>query len=470
MKPKDIVFGLLADCGLSSQDFGGTLKFEGEDPIVTSRHRLGLASGSAIAAAAVGMSAIWQQRTGQTQDVAVDLRRAVVPGLRSIYHIQQGGLHHDVPPRSSYPPVNFFTTRDGRQFFVLRATAYVETLLKTLDLLGCTFAPESMAAAIARWDALELEEALAERRLVGVMARTREEWLAHPQGAWLNSRPVIDVVKTGDSEPKPLENSERPLSDLRILDFTHVLAGPVVSRTLSEQGAEVLHITVPRHTDPVRVAIDTGLGKRSAFLDLDIPEQAATAKRLAGGADVFVQSWRTGALDRYGLGADELLAANPGLIYVSVSCYGSEGPWKTRAGYEPCGQAACGFSIDEGSEQAPQMAVTGTMNDYLVGYLAAAGVAAALLRRAREGGSYHVCVSLTRASMWLQELGRLPVEMWPQARLPMVPDPEHMMTLSSSLGLLTVPKPIAQYSKTPAYWASAPEPFGASAPAWQDRG
>lgn len=462
-----ILASLLADCGLDPSDTGGAIAFSSADPVVDSRHRLGEASAAAIAAAAAGMAALWRLRGGEGQDIAVDARRAAVLGLRSIYHIEQSGHRHDVPPRSSYPPVSFFDTRDGKKVFVLRAVAYTETLLKTLDLLNCTFAPGSMAAAIAQWDGLDLEEALAEKRLVGVMARTGAEWRAHPQGALLASRPVIDIVKIADSAPRVMPAAERPLGGIRVLDFTHVLAGPVVARTLAEQGAEVLHITAPRHIDPVRVAIDTGLGKRSAFLDLDLPEQAAVARQLAAGADVFTQSWRPGSLQRHGLGAEQLAEINPGLVYVSVSCYGSDGPWARRGGYEPCGQTACGFVIDEGSADAPRMAVTGTMNDYLVGYLAAAGAAAALLRQSREGGAYHVKVSLTRTSMWLQDIGRLPEADWPQGSMAMTRDPEHMMAIDSPMGRLTVPKPIAQYARTPAFWSRPPEPFGASTPNWE---
>lgn len=464
-----ILASLIKDCGLDPADTGGAVTLTGADPVVDSRHRLGEASAAAIAAAAFSMAALWRQRSGEGQDITVDARRAVLPGLRSIYHIEQSGHRHDVPPRSSYPPVSFFETRDGRQFFVLRAVAYAETLLKTLDLLDCTFAPASMARAVAKWDALDLEDALAEKRLVGVMARTGQEWRAHPQGALLASRPVIDIVKIADSPPRALPRADRPLAGLRVLDFTHVLAGPVVARTLAEQGAEVLHVTAPRHTDPVRVAIDTGLGKRSAFLDLDYPEQAAAARQLAATADVFTQSWRPGSLDRHGLGVEQLVEANPSLVYVSVSCYGSDGPWAGRGGYEPCGQTACGFVIDEGTPDAPRMAVTGTMNDYLVGYLAAAGTAAALLRQTREGGAYHVRVSLTRTSMWLQDIGRLPEARWPGGPLSMAPDPEHMMGIDSPMGRLTVPKPIAQYSRTPGFWSRPPEPFGASAPVWEPR-
>jgi hypothetical protein len=303
--------------------------------------------------------------------------------------------------------------------------------------------------------------------MVGVIARPRDEWRQHPQGEWLAARPVIEIEKIGESAPEPFQPASRPLSGIRVLDMTHVLAGPASTRTLAEQGAEVLHISALHQMDTPRVGIDTGLGKRQAFLDIDRPDQLARLKALAAGADVFVQSWRPGSLDKRGLSPVELAAARPGLIYVSVSCYGSGGPWRSRAGYEPCGQTACGLVIDDGSPEKPRLAAVRTLNDYLTAYLAAAGALGALIRRAREGGSYHVKVSLTRSSMWVQDLGQLPPARWPETPPPLRARPEHLMAMDSSFGRLVFPAPITQYSLTPAYWSRPPEPYGASLPSWE---
>jgi crotonobetainyl-CoA:carnitine CoA-transferase CaiB-like acyl-CoA transferase len=214
--------------------------------------------------------------------------------------------------------------------------------------------------------------------------------------------------------------------------------------------------------------VDTAFGKRSALLDFEQPDDAQRLCALARRADMFVQSWRPGALDRAGFGPQALAEQRPGLIYISVSCYGSGGPWRERGGFEPIGQTACGLAIDEGSASEPKLAPTGTMNDYLVAYLAAAGALAALIRRSREGGSYHVKVSLTRASMFLQELGRLsPTEQrsMPDA-LPRAAA-DSFITMTSPYGDLRVPGPIVSYSKTPAFWDRPPAPPGIDAPCWE---
>ena len=224
---------------------------------------------------------------------------------------------------------------------------------------------------------------------------------ARKASIWQGRLPV-EVERIGDGDPVPFAPAARPLSGIKVVDMAHVLAGPVTSRVLAEQGAEVVHVSSPQQQDPVHVMIDTGFGKRSAYVDLDRAEDVATLRGLIGTADVFAHSWRPGSLDRRGLSPAELARLRPGLIYVSVSCYGYDGPWAERAGYDPLGQVASGLAAGEGSLEAPLMASTFTLNDYLAAYLAAAGVNSALLRRAREGGSYHVKVSLTAASLYVQ--------------------------------------------------------------------
>lgn len=464
--PADILDGLLKQLDLPIEAGGGAVTIEGDDPVVDSRFRPAAAAAAALAAQGLGVAAIWKARSGVDQDVRVEARRAAVPGLQTINFMRQNGHAHDLFPRSTKSFTDFFPTKDGKQIYLLRTTLYVENLIGTLELLGCSYDADSMAKAVAKWDALDLEEALAERRLIGVIARPRAEWLAHPQGQWLAARPAVEIEKIGDSPAEPLLPAARPLEGVRVLDFTHILAGPVTARMLAEQGADTLHVSAQHQMDPMRLAIDTGAGKRSTHLDLDSRGDLATLHRLADDADIFVQSWRPGSLDKHGLSPEALAARRPGLIYVSVSAYGSGGPWADRAGYEPVGQAACGLVLEEGSADKPKLAVTGTLNDYLAAYLGAAGTMTALLRRAREGGSYHVKVSLTRTSMWMQEIGRLTQAEWPERAMPMEARPSDLMTIQSPFGAVTIPAPITQYSVTPGYFERPPEPFGASLPGW----
>ena len=274
----------------------------------------------------------------------------------------------------------------------------------------------------------------------------------------------------GDSAPEPLGPAARPLSGIRVVDMGHVLAGPVVSRTLAEQGAEVIHISPPHMPDPNHIIVDTTLGKRAAFADLRSAVDREELLRLIAGADVFVHSWRPGSLEAHGLSFEMLAELRPGLIYATVSCYGSDGPWANRAGYDPFGQVVSGLAVGEGSIDAPVLASTFTLNDYLAGYSAAAGVVSALVQRARTGGSYRVDVSLAGASMWLQELGQLPSHQWPGSAdgvdvLPAISS-EDLQTVPSPFGDIEHPKPIIAFSETRPYWSTPPVPAGSSRLAW----
>ncbi len=460
---------LLTSLDLPLEAIERNIRLTGQDPVVPSRYRVGLASAAALAAQAIGIIEIWKLRGGRDQMVTIDLRRAAVPGLRTISHTRRGGRGLQVSWPASEKQV-FFPTKDGRLIYLMRHAVYYEHLSKLLGFLDCSPDSGSIARAVARWNSMELENALAERSLMGTIVRTFDEWRACPQGQYLEGRIPVEIERIGDSDPVPFQPGPRPLSGIRVVDMAHVLAGPVTSRVLAEQGAEVIHVSAPHQPDPVHVVIDTGFGKRSAFVNLDRAEDVASLNRLIDDADVFAHSWRPGSLDRRGLSPAELAKRRPGLIYVSVSCYGYDGPWRERAGYDPLGQVASGLAAGEGSLDAPLMASTFTLNDYLAAYLAAAGVNSALLKRAREGGSYHVKVSLTAASVWLQELGQMPSQYWQDgpigiARLP-DPAPDELTTTRTPYGLIEHPTPIAQYAETPAFWDRPPEPAGASDAVW----
>jgi crotonobetainyl-CoA:carnitine CoA-transferase CaiB-like acyl-CoA transferase len=153
--------------------------------------------------------------------------------------------------------------------------------------------------------------------------------------------------------------------------------------------------------------LDTGIGKRQAQLDLNVPEQAETMRDLIVGADVFSQGYRLGTLARRGFAPGQLAGLRPGIVYVSENCYGHVGPWSGRPGWEQLGQAATGMTFREGAaapDGVPRVAPV-AVNDFSTGFLAAYGTMVALARRATEGGSWHVQVSLSQSCMWYQRLG-----------------------------------------------------------------
>jgi hypothetical protein len=387
--------------------------------------------------------------------------------LGTAHHSLSTGLFQSIDGHSvsiahgaATPVSGFFETADGRWIHLMGT--YPALRDGVLRLLDCANHGEAIATAVRRWRAFELEDTLATRGLAGAVVRSREEWLAHPQGRLLADTPLVRIDKIADG-PVPLASvAQRPLQGLRVIDFTHVIAGPVLSRTLAEHGAQVLHVGSARHPDPFEFVLDTGWGKRSAYLDLGRTDNRQALDGLLASTDVFVQSWRPGLMDEHGLGARALAERHPGLVYATVSAYGDSGPWALRKGFEQLAQAVTGVAAAEGGEGPPRMVPTVLLNDYLAAYLGAAGVMAALVRRAREGGSYHVQVSLAGCSMWLQRLGQ---------RVPgagaALPDVAGLLAeRATPFGLLRHLPPLCHLSLTPGHWALPPSPPGAHALAW----
>jgi len=398
---------LLAEMGLSDR-FSGDATLAGDDLLIRSPHRLVVAVGTAQLVIGAAASAIRLERTGESNDVTVDTIDAF-HSLHSSHFVWQGGAYLEVG--AEYVPVNgFYPTKDGRQVFLCAGPPYMKLLNAYLNLFGCANNRQAIAAATMRYTAQELEEALAEIGVPGCRAFDREEWLAHPQGRLLAATPVVEIEKLAEGEPVPFgPGGEHPLSGTRVLDFTHVLAGPHSTQCLAEFGADVLHVSSALYPDTLPQHLGVDMGKHCTYLDLGHEDQLKAMHALALGADVFVSSYRDSVNERFGLTPAELAdRSHKGIVALSINTYGHSGPWRHRAGFDPNGQAASGFAAAEGSGvRSPKVSPVSYLADLLSGYLGAAGVMAALLRRATEGGSYHVKVSLTRSAMWVQELGLL---------------------------------------------------------------
>lgn len=358
-------------------------------------------------------------------------------------------------------PLNsLFETRDGRWIQLLglfgHLTDGTSTVLKA--------APErsAIAAAVSRWDAFELEDTLADAGMVGAVARSAQEWRDHPQGVALLGSVPVEVVKLAEGDPEPCGHGDRPLGGVRVLDLTRILAGPVHGKILAEHGADVLLVTAASLPNVKTCIVDTGPGKLATFIDLDNKAGRMTMRTLAAHADVFVQNYRSGALERRGFGPAELVAQRPGLIYVTINTYGDVGPWRQRPGWEPLAEAAVGLAVAEGVGGPPQPLPVPAC-DYATGYLAALGTMAALLRRAREGGSYLVRASLCQTAMWLASLG---ARCDPAAHTGFGETREWMQETDTAFGRLTHLAPVAQLSVSPNGWSRPVVPLGTHAPRW----
>ena len=320
--------------------------------------------------------------------------------------------------------------------------------------------------AFRNWDAFELEEAANKVGLPACVARSPEEWLAHPHGALMASQPVIGLTRIGEAPPRELGPSDRPFGGVRVLSFTHAVAGPTVGRVLAEQGADVLGATRPNDFEHDWVYFEANIGSRSAWLDLTKDTGKADVDRLLRDAHIVVNNHRELKLEKLGIDPHELAQTHPGLVHVSVTCYGSTGPWANRGGFDMNGSAASGLMVIEGADGHPRLPATGLINDFITGYMGALGAAAGLVKQQTEGGSWHVTVSLTRNAMWYQTLGLVdPADAGC--------DDEHTIGVPDALDAETpmghahVLAPPVRFSHTPSRW---PDPIlvprGSSLPEW----
>ena len=327
----DRIAVFLQEVGIQAPGIEATI--EGSDPILPTPFHIGEAAATALGAYGAAIAALWQERSGQSQSVRVNVARAAA-SLISAYLLRLDGqplLAQDRRRRSN-PLVDFHRCRDGRWLHLHGALQHLAA--GTLGVLNCGPTPEQVQAAVSRWNSDELEEALAEAGMCGALVRSTEEWLATAQGQALSAFGKIHIEKIGASDPEPAGDQKRPLGGVRVLDLTRILAGPTIGRLLAEQGADVLLVNSPHLQNSMSFVMDTGPGKLSCYLDLSNEAQARKLSDLASTADVFVQGYRAGTLAARGFGFEELAAARPGIVVVTVNCYGNTGPWQNRPGWE----------------------------------------------------------------------------------------------------------------------------------------
>ncbi|MGE0313660.1 MAG: CaiB/BaiF CoA transferase family protein [Lautropia sp.] len=196
-----------------------------------------------------------------------------------------------------------------------------------------------------------------------------------------------------------------PLDGVRVVDYSHFLAGPYVGRCLAAMGADVVKVERPTEGDAGRrhpwfvdghsgYFLQQNMGKRGLCLDMKDPRGVELMRRLVDGADVFVENYRPGALDRLGLGYASLATRNPGLVYASISAYGHTGPDAHRAGFGLIAEAKSGIMQMVGSpgEAPPLLRIA--LGDMYTGIHAVASICAALLGRVKSGRGQHIDLAL----------------------------------------------------------------------------
>ena len=378
----------------------------GTDPVLPTSFKITETSTAALSAVGLAINDLWEIRTGKRQDIAINSRQATA-SLRSGKY-----MNMDTAPVSTErnPVMGVYPAKNGRWSYL--HCNFPNHRAAALKVLGVAEDKEEVRRAVSQWDALELEEAIIAAKGAGGMVRSMEEWGNHPQAAAIRSLPLMEIIKIADSPPETLPEGGRPLSGVRVLDLTRVLAGPTCARTMAEHGADVLKITASHLPNIGYQEYDTGHGKLSANLDLRDNGDLETLHGLIRDTDIFSQGYRPGTLGDRGLSPESLAKIRPGIIYISLSAFSHLGPWSSRRGFDTVVQTVSGITdrqgrLFPGAEAGPQFYPVSAI-DYLTGYLMAFGGLVALARRAREGGSWLVRISLAQTGRWLVDQGQVP--------------------------------------------------------------
>ncbi|MBJ3775744.1 CoA transferase [Acuticoccus mangrovi] len=438
------------------------------DTILPSRFLIGETAASIMSAIGIVLSDIHEDARGKRLPFTINRRHLEANLMADRFAAIRGGdgaltqAPQDPWMDKMRQCTQPFRTADGRYFLPHLNLDHLKA--RVLGVLQAEDEVDDIVAAVARRNALELEDEIAAARACGGMVRTEAEWLAHPHGAHLAAMPVVRITRVGDGPKIPLGEGARLLSGVRVLDLTRILAGPVAARTLAEEGADVLMVTAPHLPQVPQHVRDTSHGKRSTYADLETAEGRATLTRLVEGADVFSQGYRPGVLEARGFGPHDLARIKPGMVSVSITCFGPDGPFSDRAGWEQVAQVVTGIAAANGGDGPPKL-IPVPACDYMTGYLGAYGALVALSRRAHEGGSWHVDVSLCQAGMMLLRQGVLPEER------PVVPLTEAELAAfrtetDTPYGDLVHLKPVLDMPGAPAYWERPTTTIGAHPPEW----
>ena len=438
----------------------------GVDPILPTPFRIGETAAASLAAVGLAVSDLWKLKAGNDQQVNVDTRRATA-SLRSGKYVTLDGA----PVAEERTPVmGVYPTADGRWMYL--HCNFPNHRDAALGVLGVEEDRQVVTRAVARWNALELEEAIIAAKGAGGMARSMEEWSRHPHSAAVASLPLLEIEKIADSPPQPLPEGLRPLTGVRVLDLTRALAGPTCARTLAEHGADVMKISGKHLPSSTAQEYDTGHGKLSTHLDLRQEKDVETLRELTRDADVFSQGYRPGALASRGFSPEDLAKIRPGIVYVSLSAFGRVGPWASQRGFDTVVQTVSGITTRQGelfpgADPGPQFYPVSAI-DYLTGYLMAFGALVALNRRATEGGSWLVRASLAQTGRWLVDRGQVPETDLGGASAEFdAGEIERWSTeMDGPTGRLRHLAPALELSETQPFWARPTVPLGYHEPYW----
>ncbi|GAA84313.1 alpha methylacyl-CoA racemase [Aspergillus luchuensis] len=279
---------------------------------------------------------------------------------------------------------------------------------------------------IIKWSPDELEMHNVRHGLCGSICYSPEGWRKTEFGKRLSRHPLVNVTAETYAKrtpPIPLVkglSDKRPLAGINVLEMVRIIAGPQIGVTLASYGADVIRVNCSRLVDLNVLQLTLNAGKRTIDLDITKPEDMERLQELLADVDIFIQGFRMGSLERKGLGLRNMLEIaakrNKGIIYVDENCYGPDGPFHERPGWQQIGDAASGSEYvmgrSQGYEEGKSVLPPLPVSDMITGIVGAVGAMIAVKRRAVEGGSYHITSSLVAADAVAleKEVGLYPPE------------------------------------------------------------
>lgn len=444
-------------------------------PALPSSYKIGPLAQSAIALTALAAAQIHAVRNGLSKVPRVDvpLEHATVEFKSERLYVIDGK-----PTPSPWGPIGgLHKTSDGH---VRVHDSFPNHANGILELAGLPTGStrQQLSEKLAQWSAVDLENAATvEGKLATYALRSYGQWDQLAQSKAISDFP-IDVHQISSAGPKGLpprmaSGNSKPLQGLRVVEMSRVIAAPLCGKTLAAYGADVIWVTSPSLPDLPTMDRDLGRGKRTVHLDIDNPDDKERLLELIRTADVFVQGFRPGALAARGLGEEDLVGLNPSLVLANMSAFGPRGPWAGRRGYDSLVQTCSGMNVSEAEHAAMGEAARPTpcqALDHAGGYWLAAGLMAALYKRAARGGAWRVDVSLAGVMKYLRSLGQYPgtsgFDGIKDYEGPEDVPEEFFETRETGFGVMKAIRHSARIEGVEIGWDIMPKPLGSDSPAW----
>ncbi|KAE9574314.1 Succinate--hydroxymethylglutarate CoA-transferase [Colletotrichum fructicola] len=364
---------------------------------------------------------------------------AFLDGVDVVSLVKQGKLKELLPDWErgwtdtplKYRATGLYPTSDPEVWYSLHGSMNAEPVLRSIGVDPSTPAktPEEAARLIAQHTSKLSPEKMEMTNLLngfcGSICFTPKQWRESEMGRSLLRHPLVNVQKQEQAIPTPPvafppldPNDKRPLAGVKVVEMTRVIAGPQIGTILAAYGADVIRVNPPHLPDINIMQLTLNAGKRTIAIDLRKDEDAAILKSLVSDCDVFIQGFRINKMPKFGLGLNDLLKMagerGRGIVYVSENCFGPDGYYAERPGWQQIADAAAGsayvtgksLNLSNNEAVLPSLPIS----DMSTGVLGAVGAMLGLKRRAVEGGSYYSHASLTGVNAYAltEEVGLYP--------------------------------------------------------------